>query len=436
MVGTLDFQVIEKFKEFQKKTGKYSDLDIENVELELLPLHQVANFPAMTRITGGVDLSIDDFNSLPEEEQNNYFALVSGTVENNQVSGYIHKDRLSPNSLSSPNVISWTRINGQCFFIQARPVCTNDDSFIMDVIQNKFIVKYVQYATMQIMKSKSFDWGNKAGKNKVKEIEIPIPQDYNDKYKSIDIQSIIVDFLEFWKINYTDIFRHTVSHQKPIIEKIKKALISATLRNDKTIVNSFNEFASNKGFNLKLDEIKFENSTLGNIIDLIGGDRITKKNNSGTIYPVYGGGDVSFKTDTYNRENEYVIGRFAISETCVRFVNKKFHLLDSGFTFKIKNHLEEILDKNFIGYFLLSIQHKIYACAKGSGQKNLDTKLFNKIEFSFPKDKNIQFLLVEFWEMILSNIAELFVKFDNIKRLTDKIDEAFLYRTFSKIEWR
>ncbi|WP_294871109.1 hypothetical protein [Sulfuricurvum sp. RIFCSPLOWO2_12_FULL_43_24] len=348
-MGTLDFQVIEKFKEFQEKTGKYSDLDIENIELELLPLYQVANFPAMTRITGGVDISINDFNSLPEEEQNNYFALVSGTVENNQVSGYIHKDRLSPTSLSSPNVISWTRINGQCFFIQARPVCTNDDSFIMDVIQNKFIVKYVRYATMQIMKSKSFDWGNKAGKNKVKEIEIPIPQDYNEQYKSIDIQKAIVEFLEFWKINYTDIFRHTVSHQKPIIEKIKKALISATLRYDKTMVHSFNEFASNKGFNLKLDEIKFENSTLGNIIDLIGGDRITKKNNSGTIYPVYGGGDVSFKTDTYNRENEYVIGRFAISETCVRFINKKFHLLDSGFTFKIKNHLEEILDKNFIG---------------------------------------------------------------------------------------
>lgn len=312
MVGTLDYQVIEKFKEFQKKIGKYADLNIEDVEFELLPLHQVANFPAMTRIAGGVDISIDDFNSLPEEEKNNYFALVSGTVENNQVSGYIHKDRLSSNSLSSPNVISWTRINGQCFFIQARPVCTNDDSFIMDVNQNKFILKYVQYATMQVMRSKSFDWGNKAGKNKVKEIEIPIPITLNENYKSAYLQNILVEFLEFWKINYTDVFRQTINHQKPIIEKIKKALILATLRYDKTVVNSFNEFASNKGFNLKLDEIKFENTTLGNIIDLIGGDRITKKNNSGTIYPVYGGGDVSFKTNTYNRENEYVIGRFAI----------------------------------------------------------------------------------------------------------------------------
>jgi hypothetical protein len=38
MIGTLDSQVIEKFKEFQKNTGKYLDLTIEDIELELLPL--------------------------------------------------------------------------------------------------------------------------------------------------------------------------------------------------------------------------------------------------------------------------------------------------------------------------------------------------------------------------------------------------------------
>lgn len=49
---------------------------------------------------------------------------------------------------------------------------------------------------------------------------------------------------------------------------------------------------------------------------------------------------------------------------------------------------------------------------------------------------DIQKILVEFWEMILNNMDERFTKFDNIERLTDKVDEAFLYRTFSKIEWR
>ena len=34
MIGSLDSQVIEKFQEFQKKSGKYADLDIENVEFK------------------------------------------------------------------------------------------------------------------------------------------------------------------------------------------------------------------------------------------------------------------------------------------------------------------------------------------------------------------------------------------------------------------
>ncbi len=435
MIGTLDSQVIEKFREFQEKTGKYLDLTIEDIELELLPLYQVANFPAMTRITGGVDISIDEFNSLSEEEQNNYFALVSGTVENNQVSGYIHKDRLSPNSLSSPNVISWTRINGNYFFIQVRPVCTNDDSFIMDIIQNKFIVKYVQYATMQIMKSKSFDWGNKAGKNKVKEIKIPIPKDYNEQYKSIDIQKAIVEFLEFRKINFTDVFRKKISIMKPILLTMKNNLISSTFKLDKKVVESFEHFAKSKNIDLKLREDDFSHTTLSEIIELIGGDRITKKKDMGTIYPVYGGGDESFRTNNYNRENEYVIGRFAISRECVRFINTKFHLLDSGFSFKIKNEFIEKLDKDFIGYFLLASQNKIYACAKGQAQKNLDTDLFYQISFSFPKDKRLQLLLVEFWKTILNKMNRKEKVFNNALKLSDKLDKLFLFKMFSNISW-
>ena len=168
---------------------------------------------------------------------------------------------------------------------------------------------------------------------------------------------------------------------------------------------------------------------------MIGGDRITKKKDKGTVYPVYGGGDESFRTDNYNRENEYVIGRFAISRECVRFINTKFHLLDSGFSFKIKNKFIEKLNKDFIGYFLLASQNKIYGCAKGQAQKNLDTDLFYQISFSFPKDKRLQLLLVEFWKTILNKISEREKVFDNAIELSDKIDKIFLYKMFSNINW-
>ena len=428
MIGTLDSLVIEKFKEFQEKTEKYLDLDIDNIQFDNISLSNDAYFEFIK----GKNKYIQKYITKHPGE----YPILGSSLKNECIANYIQPIDMS--DVVDKPCVSFNKDNAKGSIPYYR-----DYPFLMDrhhigiLCSNDISPQYLYYSLKHYFEKSKFGWGdNIASVDEVQKHSVPIPQDYNEKYKSIDIQKAIVEFLEFWKINYTDDFRQIVTHQKPILEKIKKGLISATLRHDKTIVNSFNEFASNKGFNLKLDEIKFENTTLGNIIDLIGGDRITKKNNSGTIYPVYGGGDVSFKTDTYNRENEYVIGRFAISETCVRFVNKKFHLLDSGFTFNIKDNFERILDKNFVGYFLLSIQHKIYACAKGSGQKNLDTKLFNKINFLFPKDKSIQALLVEFWEMILNNIDERFTKFSNIERLTDKIDEAFLYRTFSKIEWR
>jgi type I restriction enzyme M protein len=61
---------------------------------------------------------------------------------------------------------------------------------------------------------------------------------------------------------------------------------------------------------------KWENVKVSEIIDLNFGTRITKKNDFGSKYPVYGGGGESFRTDEYNRENEMVISRFAMSEVC------------------------------------------------------------------------------------------------------------------------
>ena len=53
------------------------------------------------------------------------------------------------------------------------------------------------------------------------------------------------------------------------------------------------------------------------------GTRITRRQHAGTLYPVYGGGGETFRTDTFNREDKIVIARFAMSEVCTRFVKGK-----------------------------------------------------------------------------------------------------------------
>ena len=116
-------------------------------------------------------------------------------------------------------------------------------------------------------------------------------------------------------------------------------------------------------------------------IELCFGERITKTQHAGTLYPVYGGGGASFMTDSFNRADEFVISRFALSEACVRFVSGEFWLLDSGITFNVN---ELWCDKRYVGQFLLSRQNEIYRKSAGAAQRNLKIADFLSMEVPLP----------------------------------------------------
>jgi type I restriction enzyme S subunit len=125
----------------------------------------------------------------------------------------------------------------------------------------------------------------------------------------------------------------------------------------------------------------FRDMSLGDLIRPNFGTRITKKDDAGTAYPVYGGGGESFRTDAFNRENEWVVSRFAMSANCVRRVSGKFWMLDSGFTFDLK---DDAADKEFVGQLLLSLQPVIFATSTQSAQKNIDVDGFKRLRVRLP----------------------------------------------------
>ena len=89
-----------------------------------------------------------------------------------------------------------------------------------------------------------------------------------------------------------------------------------------------------------------------------------------------------FSTKTFNREGfNILIGRFALSLECVRFVNEKIFLNDSGLSVKPKT---DILLHKYIGYYLLHNQRIIYNWARGPGQKNLEIDEFKSIKIPIP----------------------------------------------------
>jgi type I restriction enzyme S subunit len=151
------------------------------------------------------------------------------------------------------------------------------------------------------------------------------------------------------------------------------------------------------------------------------GLRITQKNDTGVKYPVYGGGGISFHTDNFNREDEFVISRFAMSEECVRFVNDKFYMLDSGFTI---DAIDEI-PKEYLGIFLTIKQDLIYSCGRGPAQKNLDIKQFLKIPFPKPT-KNEAEKVIQIYNNFIKVDNELNMNKKNLHLLKKKLTNSLL----------
>ena len=162
---------------------------------------------------------------------------------------------------------------------------------------------------------------------------------------------------------------------------------------------------------VELRNDKVEMKTLEEICDIEYGTRIVKKNNVSGEYPVFGSGEATFTSNTYNREGyNIIIGRFALSEKCVRTHNMKLFLNDSGLTVKPKK--ENVLGK-YLGYFLTTIQHIIYNCARGTAQKNLEMDAFKSIKIPIPP--------IEVQQEIAKYLDFIYEK--SIKTSIDKIEE-------------
>jgi type I restriction enzyme M protein len=193
---------------------------------------------------------------------------------------------------------------------------------------------------------------------------------------------------------------------------------------EKVKENAFILTGSRYRNSLKLDTT-YHTHTLNEIIDINFGIRITQQKNTGNKYPVFGGGGVSFYTDEYIREDEYVISRFGVSANCVRYVKGKFYLLDSGFTFSIKKEYLSSIDKDFVGKMLLGYQDVIFKCSRGQAQKNMDMDLFKSLVIPIPP-LTIQLQIVQEldgYQRIVESSEQLIDVFT--KKMQNKINEIW-----------
>ena len=158
------------------------------------------------------------------------------------------------------------------------------------------------------------------------------------------------------------------------------------------------------------------------------GTRVVNKRDGGLIYPVYGGGGATFFMDTFNRENCFIVARFAMSEQCTRFVKGKFFLNDSGLSVSPKNSKEILQD--FLNLQMLYLNDHIYSLARGTAQKNLDVPAFRNIEISYPKSLTEQQRIVAILDESFAAIAK--AKANAVKNLQNakELFESYLQGVF------
>jgi len=159
----------------------------------------------------------------------------------------------------------------------------------------------------------------------------------------------------------------------------------------------------------------FERKKLSNICSVAFGERITQKNNTGTIYPVYGSGGDTFRTDSYNRTGKTCkLGRFAISEVnMVMFVEGPYWLMDSGFT--VESKMKDILQTEFLWYLLLCDKRRLSEVSSGSCQKNIEMERFYQLEYPIPP------LPVQ--TKILTILEEMKVELKTLEQMAAKAEE-------------
>ena len=238
---------------------------------------------------------------------------------------------------------------GKVFYVKGKSAGTSHN-VALHKKNDKIIMMYLYYY-LKTIKSKIMDLAKYTtglgviGQGDLRDIDVPIP--------SIEVQQQIVEAIDGWAT--------LAQHEEVALKILEKQMM-------------FYVKAMGRG----QPRVK-----LGEACEINHGKRVTKKENIGTIYPVYGGGNDTFRTNNKNREGfTCKVSRFGISEhNCVQTIYGDYWLMDSGFT--VKGFTDKTND-SYIYYWLTQNKPLIYQCGRATAQMNMDMDTFRNLEIPLP----------------------------------------------------
>jgi len=138
---------------------------------------------------------------------------------------------------------------------------------------------------------------------------------------------------------------------------------------------------------------------LGEVCDWHMGKRIVKDNVEPGNIPVYGGGGITFYTNSSNRNGiNCKISREGMSEAnCVLMITGEYHQNSQGMTVVSKDLTKMI--NPYIWYWLIINKEIVYECGQGTAQKAISMTMLNDLEIPLPPLTEQQTLQSDFDEI-------------------------------------
>lgn len=461
MIGTLDSQAIEKFKEFQEKTEKYLDLDIEKVEFENIALSDEKYFEFIK----GRNHYIKRYNIANKGK----YPLATGSVKNDSIAYYVKPINIA--DIITQKCISFNKDGDSQIFYR-------DYEFLMDrhhiaIIPSELVLaKYLYFALISYFKKMKFGWGeNVADVPTVSTHSIPTPKDYNENYKSIDIQKAIVEFLEYSFDNLERI-KSNIDKRYEIVTKMKKSLVLSTFKRT-AIQNRFRKYAKENNINLEITDIEFDIRRVHSKKK----DEVICKKRMGFTPKTDNNGDINWfsVSDLTNQDGLYIDVPNSTKKTTMKLIKEQVDSNNTGkseklipikkgdilVSFKLTVGTVKIYNSDLPAYCNEAIdiltlnedfdnRYVAYNCMleyPRNGNKTNNGITLNdddkeKIRIFIPKDLQnytsykLQQILADFIEHIDNELEEkYFNKYNRAYEVVELLRETYLKRTFNKIVW-
>ncbi|MFK5937243.1 MAG: hypothetical protein QM497_02500 [Sulfurimonas sp.] len=432
----LDNEVIRKFKEFQYQTGKYRDLDIENIRFEKVSLSDADYF----KFVKGKNKYIQRYITKNSGE----YPILGSSLKNSCISAYIKY--IDADDIIEERCVSFNKDNGKGSIPFYR-----DHPFLMDrhhiaIIPTILVdAEYLQKSLIRYFENKKFGWGdNVATVDEVCKHLVPVPKNLNNKYTSIEIQKIIVEFLEDG-FNWLDGIKANIDKQNNIYKRLQKSLIPSIFKRDYIKVR-FAKYAKKHSIGFDITDIDFEKKSFEGYLNVIKGKSIytTKylRSHNGD-YPVYSSNTDKITKGVFGKIDSYDYDTESIQFTSngekagtIFFLEKhKFSMNGDRGMFDLK------VDNINILYIYFNLKNEFRKHKFSWANKPSNTKIKAQIKIFIPNSLE-KYTSYEIQKIIADFINEVD---DEIQKSLDKIEKAYdgitrykkiyLARTFSLIDW-